>query len=104
MQLELGATSHAHRPVDTGIPKHNHGGNLDEQRHLGDLGNILVDSKGVAVGTLLAKVPLVGSLGIEGRAVVVHAGTDDLGLGGNSSSRAVGNAGARPGCGNIVAV
>lgn len=83
---------------------YNHGGNLDDQRHVGDLGNILVDSKGVAVGTLLAKVPLVGNLGIKGRAVVVHAGTDDLGLGGNSSSRAVGNAGGRPGCGNIVAV
>lgn len=71
------------------------------QRHIGDLGNILVDETGAASGTLLAYVPLWGEYGIRGRAVVVHAGTDDLGLGGDDGSRAVGNAGARPGCGTI---
>lgn len=79
----------------------NHGGNLDAQRHIGDLGNILADEDGVAEGTLLAYVPLRGSLGIVGRAVVVHEGTDDLGTGGDDGSRSVGNAGARPGCGTI---
>ena len=72
------------------------------QRHIGDLGNILADESGLAEGTLLAYVPLSGNLGIAGRAVVVHAGTDDLGTGGDDGSRGVGNAGARPGCGNIV--
>lgn len=81
--------------------KNDHGGNLDAQRHIGDLGNILADGDGVAEGVLLARVPLRGRLGIRNRAVVVHAGTDDLGLGGDTGSRAVGNAGARPGCGTI---
>jgi Cu-Zn family superoxide dismutase len=51
----------------------------------------------------LANVPLVGEYGINGLGVVVHAMKDDLGLGGNDGSRAVGNAGSRPGCGTIVA-
>ncbi|CAB9511826.1 dismutase [Seminavis robusta] len=83
-------------------PQHNnHGGNLNAQRHIGDLGNILADDSGLAEGTLLAYVPLRGNLGINGKAVVVHAGTDDLGTGGDDGSRSVGNAGARPGCGTI---
>ena len=83
-------------------PKNNnHGSNLSFQRHIGDLGNVEVVD-GVASGALLANVPISGDLGIEGLAVVVHAGTDDLGEGGNDGSRAVGNAGARPGCGTIV--
>lgn len=68
---------------------------------IGDLGNILADEDGVAEGSLLAYAPLKGDLGIRGKSVVVHAGTDDLGTGGDDASRAVGNAGARPGCGNI---
>jgi superoxide dismutase, Cu-Zn family len=80
----------------------NHGSNLDSQRHIGDLGNILADDEGLAEGTLLAYVPLRGELGIRGKSVVVHEGTDDLGLGGDDGSRGVGNAGARPACGTIV--
>jgi Cu-Zn family superoxide dismutase len=79
-----------------------HGGNLFEQRHIGDLGNILADATGFAQGTLHADTPFQGNRGILGRSVVVHAGEDDLGLGGNPTSRTVGNAGARPACGTIV--
>jgi superoxide dismutase, Cu-Zn family len=79
----------------------NHGTNLDWQRHVGDLGNILADENGVAEGTLLAYVPLKGDYGIAKAAVVVHAGSDDLGLGGNNDSRANGNAGTRVLCGNV---
>lgn len=82
----------------------NHGGNLDAQRHIGDLGNILADDSGMAKGELLAFVPLKGKKGIKNRAVVVHALEDDLGLGGDTGSRAVGNAGARPACGTIKKV
>ena len=39
---------------------------------------------------------------IAGRAIVVHAGEDDLGLGGNPGSVASGNAGSRVACGVIV--
>ena len=41
---------------------------------------------------------LYGDDSIVGRAMVVHAGEDDLGLGGDSGSRASGNAGARVAC------
>ena len=36
-----------------------------------------------------------------GRAIVVHALEDDLGLGGDEESKKTGNAGARVGCGLI---
>lgn len=79
----------------------NHGSNLDELRHVGDMGNILTDESGTAVGSLLAAVQPLGEDGILGRSVVVHGGTDDLGLGGNDGSRASGNAGARIACGIV---
>ena len=38
---------------------------------------------------------------IMGRAIVVHAGTDDMGEGGDAESKKTGNAGARVACGVI---
>ena len=46
-------------------------------------------------------VSLHGSLSVIGRAVVVHEGADDLGLGGHQLSNTTGNAGARLACGVI---
>jgi Cu-Zn family superoxide dismutase len=79
-----------------------HGGPQDENRHVGDLGNISANEKGNAVfdfdDTLLQ---LSGPHSILGRAVVVHAEVDDLGKGGHKDSLTTGNAGARLACGPI---
>lgn len=73
-----------------------HGGPLASERHVGDLGNLRADSSGTAqhahTDGLLA---LVGAHSIIGRAVIVHAGADDL------SSQPTGAAGARVACGVI---
>jgi superoxide dismutase, Cu-Zn family len=44
---------------------------------------------------------LNGPLSIVGRALVIHADPDDLGLGGVELSKTTGNAGARSACGVI---
>jgi len=63
---------------------------------------VTTDASGIAKGSkqdLLVK--LIGQNSILGRTVVIHAGTDDLGNGGNAESKKTGNAGARPACGVI---
>lgn len=80
---------------DHGSPKH-------LERHVGDLGNIVADEAGVAhVNISDPLVTLVGPRSAIGRAIVVHAGEDDLGAGGHPSSLKTGNAGGRVGCGVI---
>lgn len=79
-----------------------HGAPTDENRHVGDLGNIKTDSTGLAKGSITDNlVKLFGPTSILGRTVVVHAGTDDLGKGGHADSLKTGNAGGRPACGVI---
>ncbi|KAL1970953.1 hypothetical protein VTN77DRAFT_2787 [Rasamsonia byssochlamydoides] len=79
-----------------------HGAPTDEERHVGDLGNIKTDANGNSVGSIQDKhVKLIGAESVLGRTVVVHAGTDDLGRGGNEESKKTGNAGPRPACGVI---
>ncbi|KZV37902.1 superoxide dismutase [Dorcoceras hygrometricum] len=80
--------------------KKDHGSPADEERHAGDLGNIVAGSDGVAEISITDKqIPLSGEHSILGRAVVVHADPDDLGRGGHELSKTTGNAGARVGCG-----
>lgn len=79
-----------------------HGAPQFYHRHIGDLGNIRADPRGNAVGRLQAGAPLVRRLTICHRAVVVHEGSDDLGLGGDDESRTTGNSGAPKACGRIV--
>lgn len=79
-----------------------HGAPEDENRHVGDLGNIKTDSNGLAKGSKTDKlVTLFGENSILGRTVVVHGGQDDLGKGGHADSLKTGNAGGRPACGVI---
>jgi superoxide dismutase, Cu-Zn family len=79
-----------------------HAGPTSAVRHVGDLGNIQTDSSGVAKGTVEDKyIKLIGPESVIGRMVVVHAGEDDLGLGGNEESLKTGNAGGRAACGVI---
>lgn len=79
-----------------------HGAPSDSERHVGDLGNFKTDGQGNATGSVTDKlIKLIGPESVLGRTVVVHAGTDDLGKGGNEESKKTGNAGLRPACGVI---
>jgi Cu-Zn family superoxide dismutase len=85
--------------------KMKHGGPDDDERHAGDLGNIVADAKGVAKGAIKAPlVHLAGEFSVIGRSIMVHADPDDLGKGGHELSHTTGNAGARLACGEIKAV
>jgi len=79
-----------------------HGGPKDEERHVGDLGNIAADKDGLAVGEMLDRlIKLYGPTSIIGRSVMVHAGEDDLGKGGYPDSLTTGHAGGRVACGMV---
>ena len=70
--------------------------------HVGDLGNVTANEQGEARFKIVARrVDLSGDRSVVGRAVVVHAGRDDLGKGGDEESLKTGNAGDRLGCGVI---
>ena len=76
-----------------------HGGPLGPDRHRGDFGNITVDERGHCTDQILADVTLDELIG---RAFIIHADKDDLGLGNDEESKKTGNAGARIACGKIV--
>ncbi|XP_048590406.1 copper chaperone for superoxide dismutase [Nematostella vectensis] len=77
-----------------------HGAREDEERHVGDLGNIIANQNGRATFRFEDKTVKVWD--IIGRAIVVHADEDDLGRGGHELSKSTGNSGARVGCGIIA--
>ncbi len=94
----------------------NHGDISDSKnnRHAGDLGNIIADKNGVCKQILYDKIiKLNGKYNIIGRSVVIHENEDDLGLGGldengdiidkklHKESLKTGNAGKRIACGII---
>ncbi|KAF8752624.1 Superoxide dismutase [Rhizoctonia solani] len=74
-----------------------HGAPTDAERHAGDLGNIVTGPDGTSKVEMEDKqISLYsGHRNIVGRAIVLHAGEDDLGLGGQSDSKTTGHAGAR---------
>ncbi len=74
-----------------------HGAPTAAQHHVGDLGNITANAYGQAsLDTVFPLLQLEGTNSIIGRAVVVHAGKDDL------TSQPSGDAGARVACGVII--
>jgi len=77
-----------------------HGAPEDDERHIGDLGNIVVEEEGVVFIDMQDNLASIidPDHSIIGRAIVVHEGEDDLGKGGNEESTSTGNAGARAGC------
>ena len=92
-----------------------HGGPMDKERHVGDLGNLKPNKHGNIVNLHLVdnQIKLKGKYSIIGRSVVIHENEDDLGLGGlNKKGEIVddktyeesiktGNAGKRIACGVI---
>ncbi|CAH1756776.1 24812_t:CDS:2 [Entrophospora sp. SA101] len=80
-----------------------HGARQDiKNRHVGDLGNVLVGPDGTVKDSFSDElIKLIGERSVIGRTVVVHADPDDLGKGGVELSLTTGNAGARLACGVI---
>jgi Cu-Zn family superoxide dismutase len=70
-----------------------------EQHHLGDLGNVVADDSGAAMlSTDDDELELMGDRGVVGRAVIVHAGADDL------QTQPDGNSGNPVACGVVASV
>ena len=79
-----------------------HGGRIDKERHVGDLGNIKANNLGIAKFEFVDKlIKLKGQYSVIGRAFVVHKDKDDCGKGGFPDSLTTGHAGKRIGCGVI---
>ena len=73
-----------------------HGAPADVERHVGDLGNLVAGDDGKSHYEWIDnRISFTGSNSIIGRAIIVHAGEDDL------TSQPTGNAGARLACGVI---
>lgn len=67
-----------------------------EERHVGDLGNLSANETGKAYYEMIdTRISFSGPHSIIGRAIIVHAGEDDL------TSQPTGAAGARVACGVI---
>lgn len=79
-----------------------HGGPVDTERHVGDLGNVEADESGNATFSHEDHlITLFGNHSVLGRSCVLHAGVDDLGRGGHELSKTTGNSGGRVACGVI---
>lgn len=80
--------------------KKNHGCPGSKERHCGDLGNLQTDKNGSARYTMFDNhIKLRGSkANIIGRGLIIHADTDDCGMGGDEGSLKTGNAGKRIAC------
>ena len=87
-----GACSHFHVG-----PAKNHGGAPGSgERHTGDLGNVELTTNPAEYTYILTGVNVSD---FWGRAAIVHADEDDLGLGSAEDSKTTGHSGARIACG-----
>ena len=80
-------------------PPTTHGGppsEKDRPRHTGDLGNIQMPAKGEFHE--LYHLRGVHIQDLWGRSIIVHADSDDLGLGGHDDSKITGHSGSRIAC------
>lgn len=80
-----------------------HGGPDSDNRHEGDLGNVL-SKNNLAIGKVFAKglcLKANSKMSVLGRMIIVHEKEDDLGKGGDEESLKTGNAGSRLACGVI---
>jgi Cu-Zn family superoxide dismutase len=69
---------------------------INYERHVGDLGNIVVNKKGEArIDFIDPLVKLDGPTSVLGRSMVIHLGVDDLGNGNTKESMKTGSAGKR---------
>jgi len=97
--LSNGATSCG--PIFNPFGK-SHGAPEDDNRMVGDLGNVTVDENGTAsVDITDTNITLVGPHSILGRSMVLHVGEDDQGRGGHETSLTNGNPGPRMAAGVI---
>ena len=80
--------------------KKTHGCPGMKERHVGDLGNIKTNNKGIAKYTFYDNViKLRGTkCNIIGRGLIIHEDEDDCGKGGDDESLKTGNAGKRIAC------
>eukprot|EP00980_Cylindrotheca_fusiformis_P004365 scaffold925_cov129-Cylindrotheca_fusiformis.AAC.18 len=81
-----------------------HGAPTDDPslRMVGDIGNIEADESGVATVEIEdSMVKLFGPQSVIGRSLVIFAGADDRGRGGQEKSLTTGNPGPRIACGVI---
>ena len=77
-----------------------HGGPTSKERHVGDLGNIRFDARGVTKFRMEdSLVKLRGTkANVIGRSLVIHEDMDDLGMGNHNDSLTTGHAGKRITC------
>ncbi len=80
--------------------KKKHGGAFSKERHIGDLGNIECINEYTSTYFHLENVniSIVGPYSVIGRALVIHADEDDLGLTKHPLSSSTGNSGFRLAC------
>merc|ERR1712147_33626 len=79
-----------------------HAGPDDEERHVGDMGNVTSVDDGTGKYEREDQlITLFGDYSVLGRSCVLHADEDDLGRGGHELSKTTGNAGGRIACGVI---